>query len=134
LNKDSERNCHLRTFSLWSEEDHSFVKEVIAEIRQVQVVGVCEKRDFMQSDRKEKSIFVQEQWQRILSGKTETNLRIIIIPPELPKSPCTDFADASNRLDQETISARKRIHISGLADFIRSCKDPNFHLCLSFLG
>jgi hypothetical protein len=70
LNKNSERHYHLRTFSSWTEEDHRFVKQVIAGIKQVHVVGGCEKKDFMQSDRKEKSIFVQEQWQKTLSGDT----------------------------------------------------------------
>jgi hypothetical protein len=70
LNRYSERLVHLDLVSLWTEDDHSFVKDVIAGIKEVQVVGGCEKKDYMQSDRKENTIFVQEQWQRTLSGDT----------------------------------------------------------------
>jgi hypothetical protein len=63
------------------------------------------------------------------ASQAQTNLRIIVIP-DLPNEPCTDFADASNRFYKVTISARKRIDISSdLADIIRSCKEP-FHFVL----
>jgi hypothetical protein len=68
LNRNSERINHLRLVSLWTEDDHRFVKDVIAGIKQVQVVGGCEKEDFMQSDRMENTMFVQETWQRTLTG------------------------------------------------------------------
>ncbi len=66
LNRYSERLIRLRLDSLWIEDDHRFVKDVISGIKKVQVVGICELKEFMQSDRKENTIFVQEQWQKNL--------------------------------------------------------------------
>ncbi len=67
MNRYSERLFRLLLDSLWIEDDHRFVKDVISEIK-VQVVGfgMCELKEFMQSDRKENIIFVQEQWQKNL--------------------------------------------------------------------
>lgn len=70
MNRNSERFIYLRLDTSWTEDDHRFVKDVISGIKDVQVVGGCEKKDFMQSDRQENSIFIQEQWQRTLSGDT----------------------------------------------------------------
>jgi hypothetical protein len=58
----------LHALPTWMKEDFDFVEKVVVDIRGVEITGGCQKKDFMQADRKAQTIFINEDRQCLPSN------------------------------------------------------------------